>query len=84
MNRHFFAVKSNNLQRPLSEVFNKKFRRSIYFVKDLKKGHLIKEQDIRRIRPGYGLEPKYFYELIGRRLNRDVLRGEATKWSLLD
>ncbi len=80
----FKAVKSNNLQRPLSEVFNKKFRRSIYFVKDLKKGHLIKEQDIRRIRPGYGLEPKYFYELIGRRLNRDVLRGEATKWSLLD
>ena len=80
----FRAVKSNNLQRPLSEVSNKKFRRSIYFVKDLRKGHLVKEDDIRRIRPGYGLEPKYFDDLIGRRLNRDVLRGEATSWSLLD
>jgi len=79
----FNAVKSNNLQRPLSEVLNKKFRRSIYFMKDLKKGHLIKEEDIRRIRPGFGLEPKYFNELIGRRLKRDVLRGEATTWSQL-
>ena len=52
-------------------------------MKDLKKGHLIKEEDIRRIRPGFGLEPKYFNELIGRRLKRDVLRGEATTWSQL-
>ena len=80
----FKAVKSNNLQRPLSEVLNKKFRRSIYFVKNLKKGDLIKDGDIRRIRPGYGLEPKYFDEIIGRRLNRDVLRGEPVKWGLLD
>ena len=80
----FKAIKSNNLQRPHSEISNKKFRRSIYFVKDLKKGNLIKKEDIRRIRPGYGLEPKYFDEIIGRRINCDVFRGEAVSWKLLD
>lgn len=62
------------------ESASKKHRRSIYFVNDLKAGDLIKEEDIRRVRPGNGLPPKYFHELIGKRVSKDVSFGEAVKW----
>lgn len=61
-----------------------KFRRSIYFVSDLRAGELITETSIRRIRPGYGLAPKHFDELIGKRVSRNVVRGTATSWDLID
>lgn len=73
----FEAVSSNELKRNFNELTNKKFRRSIYFVKPLKKGQKITEKDIRRIRPGYGLEPKYFNSLIGRIVKKDVEFGDA-------
>lgn len=60
------------------------FRRSIYFVKDLKKGEIIKKDDIKRIRPGYGLKPKYFNDLIGKVVNKDVERGDPVKWSIIE
>ena len=65
-------------------MINKKFRRSIYFVKDLKKGHKISPNDIRRIRPGYGLEPKYFDSLIGRILKYDVDFGDPVSFDVLN
>lgn len=65
------------------EAENKRYRRSIYFVKDIKKGQKITEKDIRRIRPGYGLAPKYFDDLIGRELLQDVSRGTAVHWGLV-
>ncbi len=77
------AIKSNKLKRGPSELSNKKFRRSIYFVKDLKKGQKIGKEDIKRIRPGYGLEPKYFDSLLGRELKFDVERGDAVTFEAL-
>jgi pseudaminic acid synthase len=56
------------------------FRRSIYFVRDLPAGAIITEQDIRRIRPGMGLPPKHYSELLGKRLTKSVARGTATAW----
>jgi len=79
----FQAIKSNKLQRSPGELANKKFRRSIYFVNDLRKGQKITEKDIRRIRPGYGLEPKYFDSVIGRILKSDVERGDAVSFDVL-
>ena len=70
------AIQSNDLLRPISEKGNKIFRRSIYFIKSLKKGHKINETDIKRIRPGYGLEPKYFDDILGKELSCDVERGD--------
>lgn len=72
----FKAVKSNNLQRPIAEAANKKFRRSVYFINNLSKGQIVSENDIRRIRPGHGLAPKYFYKVVGRKLKCDVERGD--------
>lgn len=77
------AITSNELERPVSESLNKKFRRSIYFSQDLKKGAVITENDLRRIRPGYGLNPEYFSNIIGMRLIRDVSRAEPVSWEVL-
>jgi len=69
--------------RPESESQSKQHRRSIYFVKDLPKGHKIIDQDIKRIRPGLGLEPKYLNKIIGSTLTSDIKRGTPTSWELL-
>lgn len=74
------ALGSRSFKRPNSEKVNLKFRRSIYFMKNLKKNHIITHDDIRRIRPGFGLEPKYFEKIIGKKLKFDVERGEGVDW----
>ena len=71
------AKGSISFNRSRSETQNIVFRRSIYFINSLKKGQKISEQDIRRIRPGLGLPPKYFESLIGRELAVDVNPGDA-------
>lgn len=58
------------------ESNNVAFRRSIYCVKDIKKGDIITEDNIRVIRPGYGLSPKYYEELIGQKALIDIKRGD--------
>ncbi len=65
-----------------SERKNMVFRRSIYFVRDIRAGECITERDIRRIRPGLGLSPKHFDSLIGRKLKVDVSRGTPASWGL--
>jgi N-acetylneuraminate synthase len=54
--------------RKSSEQGNVKFRRSLYFVKDLKAGDVITADAVRSVRPGFGLTPKYYFQLIGRQL----------------
>jgi pseudaminic acid synthase len=67
-----------------AEAESKIFRRSIYFVRDLPAGSIIGPEDIRRIRPGMGLAPKYFDELLGKRLKVAIRRGTATRWDLFN
>lgn len=66
------------------EVESLVFRRSLYFVKDLRAGDLIEPSHIRRIRPGHGLAPKFECEVIGRRVQADTARGTPVNWDLLD
>jgi N-acetylneuraminate synthase len=61
-----------------------KFRRSVYFVKDINAGDVITKEHIRRIRPGYGLPPKFEKEIIGKVAKKDVKSGTATNWDLID
>ena len=56
-------------------------RRSLYIVKDIKKGEEITLENIRSIRPGYGLAPKNITDIIGRRAKEDIEAGTPTKWS---
>ena len=71
MGKENYAIKD-------SEISNLKFRRSLYFVKALKAGSVIKTDDIKSIRPGYGLPPKMLDEIIGKRLKVDVEAGTHT------
>jgi pseudaminic acid synthase len=66
--------------RQPAEAGSKVFRRSIYFVRDLPAGSVIRPEDIRRIRPGMGLAPKHYDDLLGRRLKGAVKRGMPTSW----
>lgn len=78
------ALGHAGFERQQAEEASKCFRRSVYFVRDMKVGQKITEADIRRIRPGYGLPPKHFDELLGRTVREDVKRGTAVQWNLLN
>ena len=59
------------------------FRRSLYVAEDLAAGDVLTEKNLRIIRPGLGLPPKYFSSLIGKRVGRAVRKGTPMSWDLL-
>ena len=65
------------------EQKSKVFRRSLYVAEDLAAGDVLTENNLRIIRPGLGLPPKYFESLIGMRVGRAVRRGTPMSWELL-
>ncbi len=69
--------------RKSSEQGNVKFRRSLYFVKDIKAGEVITEEHVRSIRPGYGLAPKYLEKIIGKTTITDAQKGEPVKFNTI-
>jgi len=69
--------------RKSSEQANVKFRRSLYFVKDIKEGEVITTKHIKSIRPGYGLAPKYYEDIVNKRTSKDIKKGTAINWELL-
>jgi pseudaminic acid synthase len=70
--------------RKASEEENLKFRRSLYFITDLKKGDIIKKESIKSVRPGFGLAPKFFDEILGKKVNCDVQFGTPVTLKLLE
>ena len=60
-----------------------KFRRSLYIARDMAAGEVLTPDNLRIIRPGYGLEPKYYDVLLGKRINRDVKKGTPLNWDLI-
>ena len=59
------------------------FRRSLYIVKNLKAGELLTPDNVRAIRPGYGLPTKYFDLCLGKRVNQDIAQGTALTFDLI-
>ena len=64
-------------ERSPREQESMKFRRSLYFARDMQPGETITEGDIRRIRPGFGLAPKEFKKIMGKKIKHQVLEGQA-------
>jgi len=54
---------------------NREFSRSLFVVTDMKKGDIISEDNVRSIRPGFGLHPKYLKEILGKKVNNDLKKG---------
>ncbi len=67
-----------------SEQGNVKFRRSLYFVKDLQAGEIVTAEAVRSVRPGYGVAPKYLANVLGRRVAQDVARFTPVSLELLE
>jgi pseudaminic acid synthase len=59
------------------------FRRSLYIAKDMQAGEVLTPENLRAIRPGYGLPPKYYSLLIGKKVNQDLRQGTPIGWDLL-
>ena len=60
-----------------------KFRRSLYIAEDMKEDEIFTEKNLRIIRPGLGLPPKYFDTLLGRKVIRDIKKGTPIKWEMI-
>lgn len=69
--------------RKSSEQGNAKFRRSLYFVKDMKAGETITHECVRSIRPGFGLPPKLLSQIIGKKSALDITMGTPTSLDLI-
>jgi len=78
------SLGSPGYERKTSEQENVKFRRSIYVVQDIKKGDKFTTNNVRRIRPGYGLEPKFYKKIINRVAMQDIEKGTAFEWSFVE
>ncbi|GAA5213901.1 pseudaminic acid synthase [Corallincola platygyrae] len=70
-------------RKPVEEA-NLTFRRSVYAIKDIVAGEALTSENIKRIRPGFGLAPKHYPELLGRCAKTDIERGTPLSWDLID
>lgn len=67
-----------------SEKQNQVYRRSLYTIKNIKKGEIFSHENIRIIRPAHGLEPKYLSEILGCRATQELAYGTALNWSMVE
>jgi len=66
------------------QIKGRAFSRSLYVVQDIKKGEIISEKNVRSIRPGFSLAPKYLNTLIGKKANKSLEKGDRLTENLLD
>jgi len=81
--RAWLALGKVNYGPTKSEQRSLPFRRSLYISKNMKTGDVLTKENIRCIRPGFGLAPKNYEKLLGRKVNQEVKKGTALKWDLL-
>ena len=62
---------------------SREFSRSLFVVKDMKAGEVFTEENIRSIRPGYGLPPKYLKNILDKRATIDIKKGRPLSWELV-
>lgn len=67
-----------------SKIKGREYSRSLYVAQPLKKGDVITEQNVRSVRPGFGLHPKYLQDLLGRKVNCDLEMGDRMCWDVVE
>lgn len=63
---------------------NRTFSRSLFFTDDIKQGEVITKENMRSIRPGYGMHPRHYEEILGKIVNKDIKRGTPVDWSYIE
>jgi pseudaminic acid synthase len=81
--RAFLALGKVQLTIQKAEEKSKVFKRSIYIAKDIKEGELFSQENLRIIRPGDGLEPKYYEMLIGKKSKQNIKKGTPLIWDYI-
>jgi pseudaminic acid synthase len=66
------------------ETSMKQFRRSLFFVKDMKKGDIIDETNVKSIRPSNGIHTKHYWEILGKTVNNDIVFGTPVSFDLIN
>lgn len=66
------------------QIKSREFSRSLFVVEDMRKGEIFTEKNVRSIRPGYGLHPKYLKEVLGKKARKDIERGTPLSWDLVE
>lgn len=77
------AVGEVNYEVTEQEAKSRVFRRSLFVVKDMKAGEMFTNENVRSIRPGYGLHPRYLKQVLERRAARDIKQGTPLSWELI-
>ena len=72
-----------NYQSTKGENVLNKFRRSLYISKDMKKGEVLTKDNVKVIRPGFGMHPRNYEDLLGKKISLDVKKGTPLKWELI-
>lgn len=65
------------------ETSSLKFRRSLYVVEDMQAGDILTPENVRAIRPGYGLYPKYYEIVLGRKVKKAIKKGTPLSWEIM-
>lgn len=66
------------------QLKGKDFSRSLYVVNDIKKGEIITSNNVRSIRPGFGMHPKYYKEILGKKVKSDIQKGTALTFEVIE
>ncbi len=65
------------------QINSREHSRSLFIVKDVKEGEVFTNENVRSIRPGFGLETKYIKDIIGKKARKDILKGTPMQWNLI-
>lgn len=68
----------------ISQIKGRDFCRSLYVAQPMKVGDVITEENVRSVRPGFGLHPKYLPEILGKKVNRDLEVGDRMSWEVVE
>ena len=66
------------------QISGRRYGRSLYVSIDIKSGEELTEQNIKSVRPSFGLHPKYYYEVIGKTAKKDLKKGDRLRLDLID
>jgi pseudaminic acid synthase len=67
-----------------NQIKSREFSRSLFAVKDIKAGETFTEENIKSIRPGYGLHPKYLRDIIGKKARKNIEKGTPLSWDMIE
>lgn len=81
--RAWQAVGTIQYGSTVNEKASLQYRRSLYITNDMKSGDFFTRQNLRAIRPGFGLPPKYYEILLGKRASMDIKKGTPVNWKLI-